>query len=87
MTIVQEKSAQHLHVCAGLLPCVFLLVGLPFIPESPRWLVWLVVTTNLGGTWSHNGKYSHRPELLVTEMNVPKRIFSFRYIHLHSFLR
>ncbi|XP_044950620.1 sugar transporter ERD6-like 16 isoform X3 [Hordeum vulgare subsp. vulgare] len=28
----------HLHVCAGLVPCAFLLVGLPFIPESPRWL-------------------------------------------------
>ncbi|KAF7086161.1 hypothetical protein CFC21_089491 [Triticum aestivum] len=25
-------------VIVGLLPCVFLLVGLPFIPESPRWL-------------------------------------------------
>ena len=39
-TIVNDShSFLTSEVFAGLIPCAFLLIGLFFIPESPRWLV------------------------------------------------
>ncbi|XP_048536156.1 sugar transporter ERD6-like 16 isoform X2 [Triticum urartu] len=36
--IIGATISWRFLVVVGLVPCAFLLVGLPFIPESPRWL-------------------------------------------------
>ena len=38
--VVLQRAECHFWICfQGLVPCIFLLVGLCFVPESPRWLV------------------------------------------------
>jgi hypothetical protein len=42
--LVHKVNSKYIYVfcfIAGVLPCTVLIPGLFFIPESPRWLVWI----------------------------------------------
>ena len=82
-TIVNDShSFLTSEVFAGLIPCAFLLIGLFFIPESPRWLVRKKANTKS----KNEGKKKRRNTFVYINLNCfantgkdrsPERFHSF----------